>query len=520
MARFATDEEADLYARMRRTITAQHRRNQLRTNYAEAERVIEALDLRLPSGRQIEQTPLHWPAKAIEVFSSRLKPAFFTMRQGESLLEDLEDAYTEASGAFVEQLAIRSALRHGPAFIFSSLGDASVGEPDIVLSAQSALTATAILDPRTRRVTAALELLDNRRSNLYLPGVVLEVEGRGARLIVTEEYPATQRVMCAPYIHDATIEKPFGSSRVSRSVMGFTDAAVRTFMRQEVSAEWYSYPRERLLGVSPDAFEDAPGWVRAIGGIDALPDVHPDDDPNLPDDLRRAEVKFTPQMTMQPFSDQFRLIASQFSGASSIPLQYLGIVQDSNPTSAPAIEAQDIDLVRAVTDQQPSFDLGRRMLAQNILELLGGDVDPAVMRSLAPRWADPRVRSVRETSDFVKAQVDVGNFQAGTRATLDLLPISPEEARIHAEANQRSGGTSEILAALRQGAGTPVAPDGSGETAAELKAKFDALGVAIRAGVDPEDAAARLGLAGTRFTGGVPVSLRMPESEAARLEDK
>lgn len=53
-----------------------------------------------------------------------------------------------------------------------------------------------------------------------------------------------------------------------------------------------------------------------------------------------------------------------------------------------------------------------------------------------------------------------------------------------------------------------------------MKAKFDALGVAVRAGVDPVDAAHRLGLDGIKMTGAVPVSLRVPETEAGRLEEK
>ena len=44
--------------------------------------------------------------------------------------------------------------------------------------------------------------------------------------------------------------------------------------------------------------------------------------------------------------------------------------------------------------------------------------------------------------------------------------------------------------------------------AAELKTAFDALGVAIRAGVSPQSAAAKLGLDGIDFTVMVPVSLR------------
>lgn len=46
-----------------------------------------------------------------------------------------------------------------------------------------------------------------------------------------------------------------------------------------------------------------------------------------------------------------------------------------------------------------------------------------------------------------------------------------------------------------------------------MKAKFDALGVAVRAGVDPANAASLIGLDGVRFTGLQPVSLKNPDSE-------
>lgn len=54
---------------------------------------------------------------------------------------------------------------------------------------------------------------------------------------------------------------------------------------------------------------------------------------------------------------------------------------------------------------------------------------------------------------------------------------------------------------------------------ADEKARADALGALIRAGVDPEAAAARVGLQGIRFTGAVPVALRMPKTEANQLEE-
>ena len=53
--------------------------------------------------------------------------------------------------------------------------------------------------------------------------------------------------------------------------------------------------------------------------------------------------------------------------------------------------------------------------------------------------------------------------------------------------------------------------------AADLRARFDALGVAIRAGVDPQSAAAALGLSALEFTGAIPVSLRPPEQVQAEI---
>ena len=62
--------------------------------------------------------------------------------------------------------------------------------------------------------------------------------------------------------------------------------------------------------------------------------------------------------------------------------------------------------------------------------------------------------------------------------------------------------------------------DAQGVGSADVKSQSDALGVLIRAGVDPVSAAAQVGLTGVKFTGAVPVSLRLPTSESDVLEEK
>lgn len=63
-------------------------------------------------------------------------------------------------------------------------------------------------------------------------------------------------------------------------------------------------------------------------------------------------------------------------------------------------------------------------------------------------------------------------------------------------------------------------PESGGGDPADLKLRFDALGTAIRAGVAPESASQVVGLDGIRFTGAVPVALRLPETQSATLEEK
>lgn len=88
----------------------------------------------------------------------------------------------------------------------------------------------------------------------------------------------------------------------------------------------------------------------------------------------------------------------------------------------------------------------------------------------------------------------------------DQADIDDEVAKIMAE--------NSMNVELPPMPGDETAPGGD----AAIREKADAMGVLIRAGVDPIDAANRAGLAGTKFTGAVPTSLRLPEGDADKLE--
>lgn len=70
------------------------------------------------------------------------------------------------------------------------------------------------------------------------------------------------------------------------------------------------------------------------------------------------------------------------------------------------------------------------------------------LRGLRPRWEDPVTRSMSEISQFVALQVQVGNVQAGTEATLRQLPVEREDAMAIARENRTSFGTNMLTQLL------------------------------------------------------------------------
>lgn len=493
-----TSAEAEVFKRLRSFLAAKSRRNIIRRNFIEGKHRLNGMGIEIPPGMEKFATILDWPKKAVTAFTSRLIPTGYSSINNEAAVSVLDDVLTRAAYDTMESQAIKAAGEYGVSFVFTTLGDLSANEPPVIVSPRSGLSATAEIDRRTQRVTSALEKVSRTRYNLYLPGRVLTIDrqdGVAAPQVVNEwdHSHRTMAVMCAPYSHDPTLSKPYGSSRVSRTVMGLTMAGMRTLLRQEVGAQFYMAPRFALLGADDSVFEDEHGnkrslWSFLMGEIWAMPDIHPEDEEDYPDALRRVQFHQFSQLSMQPFSDQYRLIAGALSGATSLPLPYLGVNHDANPSSADAMIAHEADLVREVRTQTPHLSAGRKTLALNVLSLAestdfwSGQYN--LITDLASRWEDPRTRSMSEQSQMTALQVQAGNLQPGTATTLKQLPMSPEDIEAAVEENKRAAG-SGILDQLLDGVNGQ-----SGVEQPSLSERANTYGILIRTGATPESAAA------------------------------
>lgn len=512
-----TDDELKTFNKLLHQLNQHKRRNKLRDRYGDSKKTLDQVGFSIPPHMASFQAVLGWPDKSCGVLTRRLRPRLFAVAGESSLLEDVNTHFGSSDVQLVERMAIEAAARHGAAFVFTSKGDTSTGEPEVIHSVCSALTATALQDPRSRRVVAALEVVDNG-FNLNLPGYTLFVGRKGNQWRVLEDFLTTPgRVLCTPYVIGGRVDRPFGKSRITRPVMALTDMAVRVMLRQEVSAEFFSSPQRYMLGATEDMFvgpdgEPRTGWEAILGGMQVVPD---DEDKY---ENQRVTVGQFAQMSMQPHSDHLRSVAMMFSGETSIPASYLGILHD-NPSSAEAIIAHEAELVSIAESEIDWLSSARVTLAQNAIAVMAGTeftaAEATEIYRFSPLWNDPSTPTRAATADAMAKELGALPWMVESDVALEGFGHDgPTIERL--KADRRRAVVGSLFGRLDQQAGTaPEQPTSEADSALNdaqvLKAKADALGVLRRAGVDAEDAARLAGLDNVKFIPGQPITIKQAD---------
>lgn len=446
MAHRLSDEASKAIDERLRVIERMRRRNALRTAYYEGEQRLSAISPTIPPPLQDLAIAVGWPKKAVNVRAARIHPEGFRLPTSSELLDEIEEALEHAGFEEKDALARLTALQYGCAFMFSSLDD----NGDLRLVVRSPLDATAGMDHRTGELFSGIEQIEPGHIMVFGPEWNFEAQRSGGFWNVLEEHEATGRVTCTVYTEDASIRRPFGQSVITRPVMGLTDIAVRTILRQEVSAEFYSSPQRYLLGADTSMFEDEegnirPAWETVLGSLLVAPD-HIDEET-----LERVTptVGQFAQMSMQPHSDQLRSIAMMFAGETSIPPSRLGIIHD-NPSSAEAILAEEADLITSAEQSYPAFARARKSVVLDAAALLTGrpDVGPVEFRRLSTRWRNAATPNLQSQAQSVTMLVQAGILPPNSSVTWELMGFDDSTIR-RLEDDQRRSGALSMMSALR-----------------------------------------------------------------------
>jgi hypothetical protein len=165
--------------------------------------------------------------------------------------------------------------------------------------------------------------------------------------------------------------------------------------------------------------------------------------------------------------------------------------------SGEALDAAESGLKFKIGDKQADFGEAWEDVMR-LAALAAGDDSGASDTASQVIWRDTEARSRTQIADSIQK--------------LSTIPGMPMEFLLE-EYGLSQGTIKRVMQMIPD-----QAPADSPDLASEFKSKADALGVLIRAGVDPVEAANQVGLPGLDFTGAVPVSLRVPAGIAAGLE--
>ena len=433
---------------MRDQLQAKRARNRVRQNYYDQRVGLKDLGISIPPQLRNIDSVLGWPAKTVDVLADRIRfEKFISTHESNTDPFGLNELVAQNDFQEVFAQAASSALINSCAFITVTQGDTEAGEPEVLWLPRSAHWATGLWDQRKRSLAAGLSVTRTdtdefgdvtvREVTVYLPDktVVLGFPAAGERTEATAVVlpnPVGRPLMVALVV-GADLRRPFGRSRITRAVMSLTDSAVRTIVRSEVAAEFFSTPQRAILGADPEALE-ASKWDAVMSKMLA---ISRDENGELP------QIQQFSQMSMQPHTEQLRQWAALLAAESSIPLDELGFPSD-NPSSDSAIQSQRDPLRLAAERCIRGFQSALRQVAVLTVALQHGWETAQEVTNVQAHFAPTVHVSDAAAADAVLKQVQVMPWLAESGVVLEKLGYSAATAERLMSDKRRAEGVQAL----------------------------------------------------------------------------
>lgn len=463
-----TPDEDDAFRRLTAKIIRHRTRNRIRTIYYNGRNELHDLGYSLPPIAKDVEIVVGWPEKAIEGLANRVVLDGITTQDGSDLSKQVSDLLDANDLAQTAENAHTDALVHSCSFVAALQGMPDRGEPAAIIQEFPADVATGTWDSRIHGLTEAL-LYDVDEDETYgrqiracylmLPGKLIGCTRADWQWTVyaRTEWQGRLPVELLAYRPDS--KRPFGRSRISRTVMSLTDSAVRTFLRSEVQAELYSVPPRYFLGVTEDMFRGKDGtlkprWQIMLDQVLALPR---DKQGNLP------QVGTFTQASFEPHAAQLRQTASMFAAATSLPPDSMGVLTD-NPSSAEAIDKAVKELCLNAESCQRRFGPAWERIIATAARIAGDGQATAV----SSQWRNPATPSRAAAADAAVKLVGANILPADSDVTYDMLDLSDRQ-RQTLRREQRAKRAQQALDRIDQTIATQQqgADNANGQPAAE-----------------------------------------------------
>ena len=414
------DEDMPVIRELLRVWRNKYPRNLIRSAYYDCRERFKDFGISIPD--QIKsrvEAMIGWPELAVRSLSDLSDFEGFSVGASDSL--GVRELFDDNQLDVLAGELIVSAYKHSCSFL--TIGADPDNADRIVMIPRSADWSAGIWDRKNHRLAAALTITEDDKDgricgfNVWLPGKTYECSGRVQPWHAVKYETHLDQPSVVALAYDRQMDRPFGHSRISRSLMSLVDAGFRTVVRMEASAEFYSVPKLWFIGANKDAFAKNT-WTSLIQAINA---ISYDEDDHVP------ELKQVNQASLQPHSDMLKTMAMLVASQTRMPVDYLGITLD-NPTSAEAMVSAERRLTRIADRQNVTFgrELKRAMgIAVALRE--GTTSIPDTMRDIYPVWAPTREISDAARADAFTKIADKITGYADSDVGLERLGLSREE---------------------------------------------------------------------------------------------
>lgn len=324
---------------LRRRLADKQTRVLLRYKYYEMKNNAQDFSSLAPEKFKGLKETVGWCAKAVDSLADRLQ---FDEFQNDEF--NLSEIFLSNNQDILIDSAVLSALISACSFVYIREDS---GYPRLQVIDGS--NATGIIDPVTNLLTEGYAVLERDsmgvvKTEAYFMAGMTEIYSHG---VLVQRIPSSAPyALLVPIIYRPDAKRPFGHSRISRACIAYTQTALRTIKRSEVSAEFYSFPQKYVLGLSEDA-----EFNNRLATISSFLNFTKDGDGDHP------IVGQFQQQSMTPYTEQLRTLASLFAGETGLTLDDLGFATE-NPSSAEAIKAGHENLRLTARKAQRTFGTG------------------------------------------------------------------------------------------------------------------------------------------------------------------
>jgi hypothetical protein len=336
--------------------------DEVHDRYYEGIQRLEQIGLAVPPELRRFETVVNWPALVVDSVTERIKLKSFILPGKEIADPGLYEGWTYNNLDSDQSLLWNDKCVYGRGFMAVGANEEESEYP--LITVESPREITVKIDPRTRRVIAALRLYGDplmyggallasvnepmpKYATLYEQNSTtwLSRDDGGRWAVVDVDQHNLGRVAIVPFFNRRRTGRWQGVSEMRRAI-SLTDAAARSLTNLQIASETTAVPQKWALGLSKGDFVDKDGnplpvWEAYYGAIWSSAN-------------KDAKVGQFDAASLSNFHETVNFYGGLLAGLYGLPMRYMG-QQTANPPSADGIRADEARLILRA-EQHMSMD--------------------------------------------------------------------------------------------------------------------------------------------------------------------